>query len=106
MSFSHEDRLPSLNALRAFAVTGRHLSFSRAAEELYVEQGAVSGLVKQLEADTVSELFLRGPCGLELTGDGAAYLSAQNGVASCCARLGEDRIVSGCVCLFKKKSKM
>src|SRR3546814_10085764 len=76
MSFSHEDRLPSLNALRAFAVTGRHLSFTRAAEELHVTQGAVSRLVKQLEADLGCALFRRGPRGLELTGDGAAYLPA------------------------------
>lgn len=76
MSFSHEDRLPSLNALRAFAVTGRHLSFTRAAAELHVTQGAVSRLVKQLEADLGCALFRRGPRGLELTADGAAYLPA------------------------------
>jgi LysR family glycine cleavage system transcriptional activator len=76
MSFSHEDRLPSLNALRAFAVAGRHLSFTRAAEELHVTQGAVSRLVKQLEADLGCALFRRGPRGLELTQDGAAYLPA------------------------------
>jgi LysR family glycine cleavage system transcriptional activator len=80
MSFSHSDpariagNLPSLNALRAFAVAGRHLSFTRAAEELHVTQGAVSRLVKQLEADLGVSLFSRGPRGLELTEAGAAYL--------------------------------
>jgi LysR family glycine cleavage system transcriptional activator len=34
--------LPPLNALRAFEAAGRHLSFSRAAEELGVTQGAIS----------------------------------------------------------------
>jgi LysR family glycine cleavage system transcriptional activator len=82
MSFSHNDAariqgsLPSLNALRAFAVAGRHLSFTRAAEELHVTQGAVSRLVKQLEADLGVGLFRRSPRGLELTPEGAAYLPA------------------------------
>ncbi|WP_298722746.1 transcriptional regulator GcvA [uncultured Ferrovibrio sp.] len=75
MSFSHsESRLPSLNALRAFEVAGRHLSFTRAAQELNVTQGAVSRLVKQLEADLGVALFHRGPRGLELSPAGAAYL--------------------------------
>lgn len=80
MSFSHNDSsrnpggLPSLNALRAFAIAGRHLSFTRAAEELHVTQGAVSRLVKQLEADLGVSLFSRGSRGLELTEAGAAYL--------------------------------
>jgi LysR family glycine cleavage system transcriptional activator len=80
MSFSHNETgrntpgLPSLNALRAFAVAGRHLSFTRAADELHVTQGAVSRLVKQLEQDLGVSLFSRGPRGLELTEAGAAYL--------------------------------
>lgn len=75
MSFSHhETRLPSLNALRAFSVAGRHLSFTRAAAELHVTQGAVSRLVQQLETDLGVTLFRRGPRGLELTEAGAAYL--------------------------------
>ena len=80
MSFSHNESaripggLPSLNALRAFAVAGRHLSFTRAADELHVTQGAVSRLVKQLEEDLGVSLFSRGPRGLELTEAGAAYL--------------------------------
>lgn len=68
--------LPSLNALRAFAAAGRHLSFTRAAAELHVTQGAVSRLVKQLEGDLGVTLFRRSPRGLELTELGAAYLPA------------------------------
>lgn len=76
MSFSHPDtaRLPSLNGLRAFVVAGRHLSFTRAAEELHVTQGAVSRLVQQLETDLGVTLFHRSPRGLALTEAGAAYL--------------------------------
>ena len=43
-------RLPALNALKAFEAAARHESFTRAAEELCVTQGAVSHQVKALEA--------------------------------------------------------
>lgn len=35
-------RLPPLNGLKAFEAAGRHLSFARAADELFVTQAAVS----------------------------------------------------------------
>jgi len=46
-------RLPPLNALKAFEAAARHESFTRAAEELCVTQGAVSHQVKALEAGLV-----------------------------------------------------
>ena len=42
-------RLPPLNAVRAFEAAARHLSFTRAAEELNVTQAAISHQVKELE---------------------------------------------------------
>ncbi len=42
-------RLPPLNALRAFEAGARHLSFTKAAEELHVTQAAISQQVKRLE---------------------------------------------------------
>lgn len=42
-------RLPPLNALKAFEAAGRHLSFTRAADELFVTQAAVSHQIKALE---------------------------------------------------------
>jgi LysR family glycine cleavage system transcriptional activator len=44
-------RLPALNALKAFEAAARYESFTRAAEELCVTQGAVSHQVKALEAE-------------------------------------------------------
>lgn len=68
------DRLPPLNALRAFEAAGRHLSFKKAAEELYVTPAAVSQQVKQLEDYLGTPLFRRLTRALELTVPGAAML--------------------------------
>jgi LysR family glycine cleavage system transcriptional activator len=51
-------RLP-LTALRSFEAAGRHLSFSRAAEELFVSQAAVSRQIRELEAQIGRPLFER-----------------------------------------------
>ena len=68
-------RLPSLNALKAFEAAARHASFTRAADELSVTQGAVSHQVKALEDHLGMKLFLRRPQGLALTEPGRAYLA-------------------------------
>jgi LysR family glycine cleavage system transcriptional activator len=52
-------RLPSLNALRAFEAAARHLSLTRAARELHVTPAAVSHQVKALEADLGVSLLRR-----------------------------------------------
>jgi len=52
-------RLPPLNALKAFEAAARSDSFTRAAEELNVTQGAVSHQVKALEATLGIKLFNR-----------------------------------------------
>ena len=41
--------LPPLNSLRFFEAAARHLSFTRAANELHVTQAAVSHHIKLLE---------------------------------------------------------
>jgi LysR family glycine cleavage system transcriptional activator len=52
-------RLPSLNALRAFEAAARHLSLTKAARELNVTPAAVSHQVKALEADLGVTLLRR-----------------------------------------------
>jgi LysR family glycine cleavage system transcriptional activator len=69
-------RLPPLNALRAFEAAARHLSFTRAAEELHVTQAAVSHQVKALEERLGVLLFRRLNRALLLTDAGQAYLPA------------------------------
>ncbi|KKB10981.1 LysR family transcriptional regulator [Devosia geojensis] len=51
--------LPPLTAIRAFEAAARHLSFTRAAEELGMTQAAVSYQIKVLEERVGAPLFLR-----------------------------------------------
>lgn len=64
------DRLPSLKALRIFEAAGRHLGYSRAAEELFLTHGAVSHQIKALEAELGTRLFRRAGRSMLLTEDG------------------------------------
>ena len=68
-------RLPSLNAVKAFEAAARHESFTRAADELCVTQGAVSQQVKALEAELGLRLFNRERQRLVITDSGRQYLA-------------------------------
>ena len=68
--------LPNLNGLRAFEAAARHLSFTRAAEELHVTQTAISHQIKNLEDQLGLKLFIRRIRAVELSDSGAAYLPA------------------------------
>ncbi|MFQ5959105.1 MAG: transcriptional regulator GcvA [Alphaproteobacteria bacterium] len=67
-------RLPPLNALRAFEAAARHLSFSRAADELNVTHAAVSHQIKALEEHLGVKLFRRLTRAVRLTDAGQALL--------------------------------
>src|SRR5262245_45326094 len=67
-------RLPPLNNLKAFEAAARHESFTRAAEELCVTQGAVSQQVKALEGGLGIKLFNRERQRLVITEAGRDYL--------------------------------
>ena len=49
--------IPPLNALKAFEAAAKHLSFTRAADELFVTQAAVSHQIKLLEEFLSVKLF-------------------------------------------------
>src|SRR2546421_6707403 len=68
-------RLPPLNGLKAFEAAARSESFTRAAEELSVTQGAVSHQVKALEDTLGLRLFHRERQRLILTEAGRDYLA-------------------------------
>jgi LysR family glycine cleavage system transcriptional activator len=67
--------LPPLAAIRAFEAAARHLSFTRAAEELAMTQAAVSYQIKVLEDRVGQPLFVRKPRQVELTETGRALAS-------------------------------
>src|SRR5258705_2168994 len=89
-------RLPPLNALKAFEAAARHESFTRAAEELCVTQGAVSHQVKALEAELGIKLFNRERQRLVITGAGRDYLTV--------VRDALDRIAVGTERLMQRQS--
>ena len=66
-------RLPPLNALKAFESAARHLSFTKAADELFVTQAAVSHQIKSLESFLATKLFHRKNRSLLLTEEGQGY---------------------------------
>jgi LysR family glycine cleavage system transcriptional activator len=66
--------LPPLNGLRAFEAAGRHLSFSKAAQELNVTPAAISHQIKGLEDHLQVQLFRREPRALLLTDAGQRAL--------------------------------
>ena len=89
-------RLPPLNALKAFEAAARHESFTRAAEELCVTQGAVSHQVKALEAELGIKLFNRERQRLIITDAGREYLTV--------LRDSFDRIAVGTERLIQRQS--
>lgn len=66
-------RIPSLTALQCFDASARHLSFTKAAEELALTQSAISRQIKKLEAFLACPLFERVKQRLQLTEVGLAY---------------------------------
>lgn len=89
-------RLPPLNALKAFEAAARHESFTRAAEELCVTQGAVSHQVKALEEELGLKLFNRERQRLVITQAGRSYLEV--------VRDALDRIAAGTERLLQRQS--
>jgi len=71
--------LPPLDLLRGFEAAARHLSFTRAAAELFLTQSAVSRQIQALEEFVGLALFERRHKALKLTEAGESY---QRAVAS------------------------
>ena len=66
---------PPLNPLRVFECAARHGSFTKAAEELFVSQSAVSRQIATLEEYLEVKLFIREQGGIRLTREGEQYQS-------------------------------
>src|ERR1700752_3445036 len=87
--------LPPLDFLRGFDAAARHLSFTRAASELFLTQSAVSRQIQALEAYLGAALFERRHKALALTDAGHAYhrsvAHALNELREATRRLKESR---------------
>jgi len=89
-------QLPPLNALKAFEAAARSESFTRAADELCVTQGAVSHQVKLLEATLGIKLFIRERQRLVITDAGREYLNV--------VRDAFDRIADGTERILRRQN--
>ena len=69
------ERLPPMQALRAFEAAARTRSLSRAAESLHLTHGAISHQIKSLEADLGVRLVERAGRGIRLTDEGERFAS-------------------------------
>lgn len=77
--------LPPLQTLRAFEAAARLCSFTRAAAELSVTQGAISRQIRNLEERLGAELFYRAERGIVLTPAGSRYHLAVREALECIA---------------------
>ena len=73
---SNRNALPSLDLLRGFEAAARHLSFTKAGEELFLTQSAVSRQIKELEDQLGIALFQRRHRALALTQAGQQFYAA------------------------------
>src|SRR3954466_11235085 len=72
----HSARLPALDLLVGFESAARHLSFTKAGEELFLTQSAVSRQMKELEDQLGVPLFERRHRALSLTEAGQQFYAA------------------------------
>src|SRR3954462_3320670 len=93
---SKSNAMPSLDLLRGFEAAARHLSFTKAAEELFLTQSAVSRQIKELEDQLGVPLFHRRHRALVLTDAGQQfYASASQAIATMRAATERLRAQSG-----------
>src|SRR3954463_204911 len=79
---AHPTRLPALDLLVGFESAARHLSFTKAGEELFLTQSAVSRQIKELEDQLGVPLFVRRHRALALTEAGQQFYASAAQVLS------------------------
>jgi DNA-binding transcriptional LysR family regulator len=67
--------LPPLHFLQLFEAAGRHSSFKKAAEELFLTPSDISHQIKSLEKNLGIVLFKRATRGVKLTPAGEKYIA-------------------------------
>ena len=66
------------NKLHTFKVVANNLSFTKASEQLFISQPAVSKTIRNLEEEYKITLFLRKRNSIELTNEGKSFLNYTN----------------------------
>ena len=66
------------NKLHIFKSVAQHASFTKAAEQLFISQPAVSKAIRNLEDDYKCAFFIRKRNSIELTDNGKAFLVYAN----------------------------
>jgi LysR family glycine cleavage system transcriptional activator len=85
--------IPPLTWFRAFEISARHLSFTKAAAELNLTQSAISQHVRALEEELGCPLFIRKHRGLMLTDHGRRLLPSVSTAISALSSAAESFIV-------------
>ncbi|MBX2943403.1 MAG: LysR family transcriptional regulator [Cyclobacteriaceae bacterium] len=80
------------NKLLIFKIVAYHASFTKAAEQLYISQPAVSKAIRNLEDEYKRTFFLRKRSSIELTEDGKAFLVYVDRILSIFAEMEEQFI--------------
>lgn len=75
--------------LHIFKVVTKHLSFTKAAEQLYLSQPAISKSIKNLEQEFKTTLFIRKRNSIELTSEGKSFLIYTNKILAIYAEMDE-----------------
>lgn len=88
-------RLPPVNSLVVFEAAARHLSFTRAGQELRISREAVSRQIRAIEAFYGKGLFLRKHRALELTDAGRRLEAAASDGLEMIARASDELVRSG-----------
>jgi DNA-binding transcriptional LysR family regulator len=91
-----------IKQLEIFVCIARNLSFSKAAEELYISQPSVSAQISSLEKSLGSQLLIRNTKGVTLTKAGLEFLICAKKILSLrdqasCNACGKDRSVNGVI---------
>ncbi|WP_458626791.1 LysR substrate-binding domain-containing protein [Winogradskyella sp. PC D3.3] len=75
--------------LHIFKIVAKHLSFTKAAEQLHISQPAISKTIKNLEQDYKTTLFIRKRNSIELTQEGKSFLIYVNKILAIYAEMDE-----------------
>lgn len=75
--------------LHIFKIVAKHLSFTKAAEQLYISQPAISKAIKNLEQEYKTTLFIRKRNSIELTTEGKSFLIYTNKIIAIYAEMEE-----------------